>query len=81
MSAKAKPAKASLADKVKAHLRAMELGKKHYRHADRLFDELLLEMEPGQMLEVGGKRVRLKDKGHRFNVGLNARRFEFEVLD
>jgi hypothetical protein len=81
MPAKANPAKTSLADKVKAHLRALESGKRAYKRSDRLFDELLLEMEPGQIVEVGGKRVRLKDKGHRFNVGLNARRFEFEVLD
>jgi hypothetical protein len=59
-------------------------GKKHYRKADAAMDTLERELEPGQMVQLGsGRSVRFVDKfagRNRINVGVNARRYEFEEV-
>lgn len=84
---KTKPKNGSLLDKIQRHVRALELGKKNYKRADALLDEIALEMEPGQVLplDANGKKFKLKDNfaagKTRMNVGLNARRYEIEVIE
>lgn len=74
-----------IADKVSKHLRARELGKKHYGRADRLLQEIRKELKPGEEIPLpGGKKAVLvdlyadKDKVFRAH-GIS--RFEFEVVD
>jgi hypothetical protein len=65
-------------------MRATELGKKNYRKADAIMDTLEKELEPGQVVQLGsGRSVRFVDKfagRNRINVGMNARRYEFEEI-
>jgi hypothetical protein len=59
-------------------------GKKHYGKADASKGTLERELEPGQMVQLGsGRSVRFVDKfagRNRINVGVNARRYEFEEI-
>jgi hypothetical protein len=59
-------------------------GKKHYRKADASMGTLERELEPGQIVQLGsGRSVRFVDKfagRNRINVGVNARRYEFEEI-
>lgn len=74
------PKKYDLADLCQRQQRALELGKKWYKRADALMDEIERQMEPGQ---IEG-RYKLVDKfasKNRINVGLNARRYELEVVE
>lgn len=43
-------------------LRSKELGKKHYFRADVLLAEIATEIEPGQSLKVGDRKITLEDK-------------------
>ena len=65
-------------------LRATELGEKYYRKADASMDTLERALEPGQIVQLGsGRSVRFVDKfagRNRINVGVNARRYEFEEI-
>jgi len=65
-------------------LRATELGKKHYRKADVSMDTVERELEPGQIVQLGSARsVRFVDRfagRNRINIGVNARRYEFEEV-
>lgn len=73
-----------LAQQVGKYLRALELGKKHYKRADALMDSIEKELQPGQVITLlTGKVVRFADKFEsrtRINVGMNARRYEFEEV-
>lgn len=54
--------KADLADKIKRALRSHELGALHYSRADALAREIALEVEPGQPIRLGTKKVTLIDE-------------------
>ncbi len=70
----------SLGEKVQEYLRELELGRYHYKKADQLMDELELEMTPGEVVQLSAKKVAtMTDRGSRFNVGMNARRFQIKV--
>jgi hypothetical protein len=77
-------AKTDIASLVAKHLRSLELGKRNYRKADAALDEIEQKLQPGEVVELpNGRKVRFKDKfdgRNRINVGLNARRFEFEEV-
>ena len=51
---------------------------------NRLMDTLEKELEPGQIVQLGsGRGMRFVDKfagRNRINVGMNARRYEFEEI-
>lgn len=47
----------TLADKMRAHLRARELGKRHYERADRLLEEILCEVDCGRHVKLGDNKV------------------------
>lgn len=80
----ARTAKADLASLVTKHLRSLELGKKHYKKSDAALDEIEKQIIPGEIVALpSGKKVRFKDKfadRTRINVGMNARRYEFEEV-
>jgi hypothetical protein len=65
-------------------LRATDWGRKHHRKADAWMDTLERALEPGQIVQLGsGRSVRFVDKfagRNRINVGVNARRYEFEEI-
>ena len=77
-------AKDDLGVRVNRLLRTQEAGKRAYKKADALMDALELELEPGQIVTFpNGKKFRFVDKfanKNRINVGLNARRYEFEEV-
>jgi hypothetical protein len=65
-------------------LRATELGEKTLQESRCRDGYLERELEPGQMVQLGsGRSVRFVDKfagRNRINVGVNARRYEFEEV-
>ena len=80
----AKKSQSDLSSAVEKLVRALELGKKNYKKADALMDALEKELEPGQLIVLrSGKSYRFVDKfsgKNRINVGMNARRYEFEPV-
>lgn len=86
MAPHSKPAP-DLASLVARYLRTLELGKKKYKQSDAQMDELHKLLKEGDEFDVsvGGKarRVRYVDKFEgrtKINVGMNARRYEFEEV-
>jgi hypothetical protein len=49
--------KTSAARKIEQHLEARERGKTHYALADRLLDELIKTLKPGQEVKLSDGRV------------------------
>lgn len=76
--------KADLPTLVARHLRLLASGKKNYKKSDVLLDELEKQLEPGQIVKLpNGTSVKFVDKfagKNRMNVGMNARRYEFEEV-
>jgi hypothetical protein len=91
MAAPAKPRKPQLieskelVEKALRSLRARELGKKNYARADRLLQEIALEIEPGQVIKLGEKNgLTLKDKFSEKDIVWTpcaARRWELEKVE
>jgi len=72
------------AELVAQHVRSLQRGKLSYKKADAAMDLLEKEMQPGEVVQVAsGKKFRFVDKfadRNKLNVGLNARRYEFEEV-
>lgn len=68
-------------DKAKCYFRELDLGKRHYKRADAILDELALELEPGEEIPLSEhNKAVFKDKGARFFHGSYARRYELELV-
>lgn len=87
MAARKSKSAASLADQCREVLRHLELGKKHYKLADRGMDAVLKQMEPGQTVKLSenGRVVTLKDnfaegKTQAFKAA-RFHRYELEVTE
>lgn len=65
------------------HLRELELGKLHYGRGDRALAELLAQVEPGAVIDLGnGRKAKVVDKyAGKTQVfhGSFCRRYELEV--
>lgn len=71
----------TLAERVARHLRAKALGKRHYKKADAIMNELERELTPGEVIKLAdGTAFEFRDKGSAFPVGQTARRFEFKEV-
>lgn len=83
MPRKAKPD--DLASLVRKHLRALELGKKHYKRADAILEQLTKETEPDVPIVLAeGKTAYLRDQYKtKLTVfkPVGVRRYEVEVIN
>lgn len=78
--------RSGLAGKIRAHMRALEAGKKEYKRADALLEEILEKMKVGEEVKVGdrGQRAKLKDNFEDKNTVYRAhgiRRYELELVE
>ena len=71
-----------LSKKVDRCLKSLSAGKRNYKRADAIMDELAQELEPGQIIELpNGQKKRFVDDWqgkNRVNGGMNIRRWQFE---
>lgn len=83
---KAKAKQADLSSKVLAYLRAKEAGKRAYARADRLLDEISLEVVPGVKVALNdsGRHALLVDQFADKSIvwkPCGVRRFDLKVIE
>lgn len=84
---KTKPKPETLVHKIERCIRARELGAKNYKRSDALLDELMKELEPGQVLPLNanGRKIEIIDNYPPGKVvhfkPCGVRRYELKVIE
>ena len=77
--------KPSVKARIRAHLKAKERGKAEYERADKLLEEIIAGMRPGQEVafDTSGRHAKLVDNFENDNTAFRAhgiKRFEIKVV-